>query len=79
MLMRSVGMGVLGLVGGLLFGIVVQDILGRLLGDPAGTPSVVVGLVFGSLLPACLVLGPVVAIWIDRRQHRRRTERSIDE
>lgn len=72
--MRTVGIGVLGLIGGLLFAIILQDILVRALIDADGSPSVL-GMILGSLLPAFGLAGVGLAIWLD---HRRRGHRAAD-
>lgn len=67
--MRTFGIGTLGLIGGLLFAIVLQDILAHALIDADGTPSVA-STVLGSLLPAFGLVGAALAVWLDHR-HRR--------
>ncbi|WP_157530224.1 hypothetical protein [Microtetraspora niveoalba] len=76
--MRTAGIGVLGLIGGLLFAIVLQDILARALTDADGTPSVL-GMILGSLLPAFALLGAVLAVWLDRRHRRTRSKDTTDD
>ena len=78
--MRTVGIALLGLVGGLLFAIVVQDVLARiLLGNGPQSQAGMVEVALGSLLPGCAVLGPVVALLLDRRQQRSSNEEEHHE
>ncbi|WP_007024780.1 hypothetical protein [Saccharomonospora iraqiensis] len=69
--MRTVGIGALGIIGGLLLAITLQDILAHALADTEGTPSTV-GRILGSLKPALGLLGAVLAVRLDRRHHRTR-------
>lgn len=73
---RSVGIGALGLVGGVLLALIVQDLLATVfLRD--GTIPIPVALVLGFLMPAFGVLGVVIAILIDNRNAKRRSEAPI--
>lgn len=65
--MRAVGIGALGLIGGLLLGIVLQDVLAQALIDAPGRPSTL-GRLLGAFLPGFAVLGAVAAVWLDRRR-----------
>lgn len=67
--MRAIGIGFLGLIGGLLFAIVVQDILAPLLIYRPGSPSPL-WLILGASMPAFGIAGAGLAIWIDRRRKR---------
>lgn len=71
--LRAVGIACLGLIGGVLLGVVVQDVLAVLL-VTAGAGPTVLGMVFGGLLPVLAVAGAVLAVWLDRRARRRRRE-----
>jgi uncharacterized membrane protein YcjF (UPF0283 family) len=64
---RTAGIGALGLLGGVLLGVIVQDLLAVIF-IRSGTP--VLGLVFAVIIPLFLVLGNVVAIVIDNRINR---------
>ncbi|GAA1547449.1 uncharacterized membrane protein YcjF (UPF0283 family) [Microbacterium ginsengiterrae] len=66
---RTAGIGALGLLGGVLLGVIVQDLLAVIF-IRTGTP--VLGLVFAVLIPLFAVLGVVTAILIDNRTNRRR-------
>lgn len=70
---RTVGIGGLGLVGGVLLALVVQDVLAPLLVREPGQPTGL-GMLLGLLLPALAGLGVVVAIALDRRGVGRRDE-----
>ncbi|GAA3427739.1 hypothetical protein GCM10018953_49220 [Streptosporangium nondiastaticum] len=76
--MRTAGIGVLGLIGGLLFAIVLQDVLAHALTGDGGTPSVL-GMILGSLLPAFALLGAVLSVWLDRRHRRTRSKDTTDD
>jgi len=65
-----VGIGALGLLGGTLFGIIVQDILALIF---INTGTTVFGLVFALVIPVFAVLGVVVAVLLDNRMVRRRS------
>ncbi|HEY4535503.1 MAG TPA: hypothetical protein VIG71_05955 [Enteractinococcus sp.] len=67
---RTVGIGALGLLGGTLFGIIVQDILALIF---INTGTTVFGLVFALVIPVFAVLGVVVAVLLDNRMVRRRS------
>ena len=66
---RTVGIGVLGLIGGLLFAIILQDVLSRALLSADGTPSAL-GVILGAALPVCGLVGAALALWVDRRRGR---------
>ncbi len=64
--MRKIGIGALGLVGGLLLALVVQDLLAvTFVRD--GTIPLALGIVLGFLMPVLAVLGAIVALLIDGR------------
>ncbi|WP_026454231.1 hypothetical protein [Saccharomonospora iraqiensis] len=69
--MRTVGIGALGLIGGLLLAITLRDILAHALTDTEDTPSTV-GMILASLKPTLGLLGAVLAVRLDRRHHRTR-------
>lgn len=73
--MRKVGIGALGLVGGVLLALVVQDLLAAAFLQ-GGTIPIPLGIVFGFLMPVFGVLGAVIAVLIDRRHTTRSHERS---
>jgi membrane associated rhomboid family serine protease len=75
---RTLGIGVLGVIGGLLFAIVLQDVLAHDLIDAAGTLSVL-GIVLGVLLPVFGILGGGLAIWIDHLNRRKRAKGPTDD
>lgn len=65
--MRDVGIGVLGLIGGVLFAIVLQDVLSPALFHADGTPSAL-GIILGVMLPILGPVGAAFAVWVDRRR-----------
>lgn len=67
---HSMGIGGLGLVGGALLGIIVQDILATAFFRDRTFP-VTLGIAFVFLIPSCAVLGAVVALLIDRQNASR--------
>lgn len=72
--MRTIGIAALGLVGGVLLGLIVQDVLARLLLDDGVFPdSLPLALLVGFLTPALAVVGIVVALVLDARRARRGT------
>ena len=72
--MRRFGIAALGVVGGLLLAIVVQDLLTRSLTQENGLPKPA-AIVVGSLLPVFGLLGAASALWLDRRRPRREASR----
>lgn len=71
--MRTIGIAALGLAGGILAGLVVQDVLARLLLDDGVFPnSLPLALLVGFLTPAAAVTGVVLALLLDRRRARDR-------
>ena len=70
--MRRVGMGILGLIGGLLAGIVIQDVLAEALVAGSGEVSTAGLVIIPVLLPLCGVAGAVIAVLADLRRERRR-------
>ncbi|WP_229741658.1 hypothetical protein [Pseudoclavibacter endophyticus] len=72
---RSIGSGALGLVGGVLLALIVQDVLATaFLRD--GTIPLALGVVLGFLVPAFGALGVLTAILIDNRNAKRRSKTS---
>lgn len=67
---RRLGVGILGLLGGLLAGIVGQDLLAPLLITGSGDVSALGLVVLPLLLPVCGVAGAVVAVLLDLRARR---------
>ncbi|HEY4557730.1 MAG TPA: hypothetical protein VIG82_06030 [Enteractinococcus sp.] len=66
---RTVGIGALGLLGGLLLGVVFQDILATIVTDTELTD---VSFVFAPVLPLFAALGIVATIFFDKWFARRR-------
>ncbi|WP_114558970.1 hypothetical protein [Desertihabitans aurantiacus] len=65
---RTTGVAALGLVGGFLAALVLQDVLAQgLLEDGAPGVRPEAGLLLGALLPVLSVLGVAVALVVDRR------------
>lgn len=73
--MRAIGIGILGLIGGLLLSVILQDLLAPLLTDGAGSASIL-GKLLGTMMPAFAIAGAALAIWIDRRRRHRADGRS---
>ena len=71
--MRKIGVAALGVVGGVLLAIIIQDVLARSFVD-SGTVPVGLGLVISLIMPVLAVLGAVVAIVL----HNRNTKRGSD-
>lgn len=67
--MRAVGIGALGMIGGVLLAIVLQDVLASALTSDDGTPSAL-GMSLGAILPAFGLTGAGLAIWLHRRKQR---------
>lgn len=70
--MRKVGVGLLGLIGGVLLAIIIQDILATILVNSGRSPREF-GVVTGLLMPALAVLGAVVAVMLHNRSTLRRS------
>jgi Family of unknown function (DUF5957) len=70
--MRRLGVGIAGLVGGLLLGFLVVEIIARTaVDDPSQlADSVPLALLVGFTTPVLAVVGVVVALAIDTRSHR---------
>lgn len=75
--LRTIGIGVLGLIGGVLFAIVVQDVLADAVIRPDGTPSVL-GIILGATLPVFGVLGAALAVGVSRYRGAR-SKRPADD
>lgn len=75
--MRTVGIGALGALGGLLAGLVVQDVIATVLVSAAGrsAAATILGAVSTALLLCCTVVGALVAAWGDRRAAEARDRR----
>lgn len=76
--MRKVGIGALGVIGGVLLALIVQDLLATAFFSN-GTIPPGPGIVLGFLMPVFAVLGAVVAVLIHHRSTRRTSERATDE
>lgn len=73
--MRKLGIGLLGLLGGLLAGLIVHDVLARILLDDGRFPdSLPVALLIGFLTPTFAIAGVVLALVVDNRRTRRRNQ-----
>lgn len=80
--LRSVGVGALGLIGGFLAAVVLQDIVGVAFLRDGGEITVGLALIIGMLMPVLSIAGAVVAIVIDhaaRTRQGRDRPRSPDE
>jgi hypothetical protein len=74
---RSVGVAALGLLGGFLAAVVLQDIIGvALIRGADGTVPVGGALLIASLIPLLSAIGLAVALLIDRAARRRERARS---
>lgn len=71
MILRRIGVALLGLIGGVLAGILVQDLLARLLITAAGDVTVLGLVVLPLLIPVCGVLGAILAVLLAARRSRR--------
>lgn len=78
MLVRRLGLGLLGLIGGLLAGIVLQDVLAPLLVTGPGRVTTAGRILLPVLLPICGAGGAVLAVLLDRRGRRRRGDSPPD-
>lgn len=65
--LRRIGMAALGLLGGLLGGIVVQDLIAPLLITGAGEVSLLGLILLPLLIPLCGAAGAVIAVLVDAR------------
>lgn len=75
---RSVGIGALGLIGGFLAAIILQDLIGVALLSGGGGLPLAGALLIASLIPALSIIGAVVALVVDRSVRRGR-ERSGEQ
>lgn len=76
--LRRVGIGALGVIGGVLLALIVQDLLATaFLRD--GTIPLGLAIVMGFLLPVFAVLGAVLAVVLDNRSVRRMSEKPTHE
>jgi hypothetical protein len=75
--MRKVGIGALGLIGGVLLAVVVQDLLARAFVRDGAVP-LPLALVLGFMIPVFAVLGVVGAILADNRRLRRNSKATPD-
>lgn len=64
--LRTMGIGGLGLVGGILAGLVLQDILAQSFPDARAVLAV-----HAALVPLLALAGTVLAVWLDGRVPRR--------
>ena len=77
--MRTVGIAVLGLVGGVLLAIIIQDLLARaLVGGTGGDAALTLGPIQAALLPALGIAGAGLAVGVDRRQRTSGHQRDPD-
>ncbi len=76
--MRKVGVGALGVVGGVLLALIVQDLLATAFLS-SGTIPASLGIVLGSLMPVFAVLGAIFAVLIYNRSVKRKSEKATDE
>ena len=65
--LRRLGLAALGLIGGLLGGIVVQDLIAPLLITGAGEVSLLGLILLPLLIPVCGAAGAVIAVLLDWR------------
>jgi hypothetical protein len=72
-LVRKLGVAFMGLIGGLLVGFLVHEVIARIAMSGSGQlpDSLPLALVLGFLAPALAVVGAVVALVIDDRMRRR--------
>jgi hypothetical protein len=72
-LVRKLGVAFMGLIGGLLVGFLVHEVVARIVMSGSGQlpNSLSLALVLGFLAPALAVVGAVVALVIDNRMRRR--------
>lgn len=68
--MRTIGIGALGLIGGVLSALVVQDLLAVAFVREGTVPDALV-VVLALLMPVMALLGVVVAVLLDRQAKRR--------
>ncbi|MGJ3509638.1 hypothetical protein [Enemella sp. A6] len=71
---RSIGVGALGLVAGLLVALLLQDLIAMVFALSGGSAPVGAAVVIGSFTPIIAVTGVIVALFIDRRIRTRRRE-----
>ncbi len=76
--MRKVGIGALGVIGGVLLALIVQDLLATAFLSN-GTIPIGLGIVLGFLMPVFAVLGAVIAVLTYNRSTKRKSEKAIDE
>ena len=71
--MRKLGVAFIGLIGGLLVGFLVHEVIARIAMSGSGqiSDSLPLALVLGFLAPALAIVGVVVALVIDCRMRRR--------
>ncbi len=72
--LRSVGIGALGLLAGLLAALVLQDILAIAFLRSGGGLPLELGVLIGSFMPILAVVGAVLALLIDRNARMRRSK-----
>lgn len=71
---RSIGIGALGVLGGVLLALIVQDILATGFVREGVVPTGL-AIVLGFLIPIFAIFGAIVAVLIDARTAKRRPER----
>lgn len=76
--MQKVGIGALGVIGGALLALIVQDLLATAFLSN-GTIPIGLGIVLGFLMPVFAVLGAIIAVLMYNRSAKRTSEKSTDE
>ncbi len=76
--MRKIGVGVLGLIGGVLLAIIIQDILATALVNSGRSPREL-GVVTGLLMPILAVLGAVVTVMLHSRSGKHGRDQAADD
>ncbi len=70
--MRKLGVAFIGLIGGLLVGVLVHEVIARIVMSGGQVPdSLPLALVLGFLAPALAIVGAGAALTIDGRMRRR--------
>jgi uncharacterized protein YacL len=76
--MQKVGIGTLGVIGGLLLALIVQDLLATAFLSN-GTIPIALGIALGFLMPVFAVLGAFIAVRIHNRSAKRAAAKTTDE
>ena len=70
--MRRLGIALIGLVAGLLFGFAIHELVARaVLEDGTMSDSLPLALLLGFVSPALAIAGAFLALWIDSRRRTR--------